>query len=235
MPAKWVESLLALQAVDLRIRELEQRALLLPQEMNRLKAKRDEAVARVNAVADKGRRIDLDRKSAESEVAGLNAENDKLQKQSAMVKKNSEYQAMLNSIAMNNKYIGDLESRVLALMDDFETARQEYRKVKLESEIEVKGIREEFDELVAFSKDVKEEIAKLQASRPGLTRMVDSATLSRYEALLKGKNAGAPLAPIENGICGNCHLRITPQAMNGVQKGAVTVCDNCMHLIYEAE
>ena len=155
MPVKWVESLLALQAVDLRIRELEQRVALLPQEMNRLKAKRDEAVARVNAVADKGRKIDLERKSAESEIAKLNAENEKLRQQSAMVRKNSEYQAMLNTIAMNKKYIGDLETRVLGLMDDFEAARREYRKVKLESEIEVKGAREEFDELVAFSKDVK--------------------------------------------------------------------------------
>ena len=202
MPVKWVESLLALQAVDLRIRELEQRVALLPQEMNRLKAKRDEAVARVNAVADKGRKIDLERKSAESEIAKLNAENEKLRQQSAMVRKNSEYQAMLNTIAMNKKYIGDLETRVLGLMDDFEAARREYRKVKLESEIEVKGAREEFDELVA---------------------------------LLRGKNGGAPLVPIENGICGHCHLRITPQAMNGIQKGAVTCCDNCMHLIYEAE
>lgn len=235
MPVKWVESLLALQTVDLRIRELEQRVALLPQEMNRLKAKRDEAVARVNAVADKGRKIDLERKSAESEIAKLNAENEKLRQQSAMVRKNSEYQAMLNTIAMNKKYIGDLETRVLGLMDDFEAARREYRKVKLESEIEVKGAREEFDELVAFSKDVKKEIASLTASRPELARAIDSATLSRYEALLRGKNGGAPLVPIENGICGHCHLRITPQAMNGIQKGAVTCCDNCMHLIYEAE
>ena len=189
MPVKWVESLLALQAVDLRIRELEQRVALLPQEMNRLKAKRDEAVARVNAVADKGRKIDLERKSAESEIAKLNAENEKLRQQSAMVRKNSEYQAMLNTIAMNKKYIGDLETRVLGLMDDFEAARREYRKVKLESEIEVKGAREEFDELVAFSKDVKKEIASLTASRPELARAIDSATLSRYEALLRGKTA----------------------------------------------
>ena len=129
----------------------------------------------------------------------------------------------------------ELEAQGCEEGPEIEAARREYRKVKLESEIEVKGAREEFDELVAFSKDVKKEIASLTASRPELARAIDSATLSRYEALLRGKNGGAPLVPIENGICGHCHLRITPQAMNGIQKGAVTCCDNCMHLIYEAE
>ena len=52
---------------------------------------------------------------------------------------------------------------------------------------------------------------------------------------MKGKNAGAPLVKIENGICGNCHLRVTPQAMNAIQKGVVTYCDNCQHIIYDEE
>ena len=52
MPAKWVQSLLKLQANDLRIRDLEQRMKLLPSEMNALKAKRDQLVASTAAAAE---------------------------------------------------------------------------------------------------------------------------------------------------------------------------------------
>ena len=233
MAAKWVEALLALQTVDLKIQELEQRMTLLPKEMASLKAKRDAAVAATHAAAQDARKIEAEIKKGEAEIARLREESRKLQQQSALVKKNTEYQAMLNTIALNEKHIGEIESRILVLMDEFEAGKARYRKIKNDNDSVTKLAREEFEELVAFAGEVKERIARLRAERPALTAKVDSDTLLRYEALRKGKGGGAPLVKIEKGICGNCHLRITPQAMNGVSKGAVTVCDNCMHLIYD--
>ena len=233
MAAKWVEALLALQKVDMRQRELEQRLALLPREMSELKARRDAAVADTHAAAQAARKIEAEIKNCESEIARLQDESRKLQQQSALVKKNTEYQAMLNTVALNAKKISDLESRVLKLMDDFEAGKAHYRKVKTDNDAVTRLAREEFEELLAFAEDVKKELARLRAERPELARKVDSDTMTRYKSLLKGKNAGAPLVKIENGICGHCHLRITPQAMNGISKGAVTVCDNCMHLIYD--
>ena len=232
MAAKWVEALLALQTVDQKIQDLEQRMTLLPKEMASLKAKRDAAVAATHAAAQDARRIEAEIKNGEAEIARLREESRKLQQQSALVKKNTEYQAMLSTIALNEKHIGEIESRILVLMDDFEAGKARYRKIKSDNDAVTRMAREEFEELVAFAGEVKERIARLRAERPALTAKVDSDTLLRYEALRKG-TGGAPLVKIEKGICGNCHLRITPQAMNGVSKGAVTVCDNCMHLIYD--
>ena len=90
MPAKWVQSLLKLQANDLRIRDLEQRIKLLPSEMNALKAKRDQLVASTAAAAEAAHKVEREIKSAESEIARLTDESRKLQQQSAMVKKNTE-------------------------------------------------------------------------------------------------------------------------------------------------
>ena len=233
MPAKWVQALLALQAIDLRIRELEQRMTLLPEEMGKLKARRDAMVASTARAADEARRIEREIKNTESEIARLGEENRKLQQQSAMVKKNTEYRAMLSSIALNEKKIGDLEGRVITLLDDFEAAKAEYRRVKVENDAVIKDARSEFEELLAFAGEVKQEIARLQAERPAALRGIDSATLARYTTLLKSKNGGSPLVKVENGICGHCHLRVTQQAANGILKGAVTACDNCQHLIYD--
>lgn len=232
MAARWAEALLKLQTIDLRIRELETRLALLPKEMETLKGKRDAAVAEVAAAANAAKKIELNRKSVESEIEKLNGENKKLQQQSSMVKKNTEYQAMLGTIALNNEKIGELESRELELMDEFEEAKKAYRKLRQNNEAAVNAIRAEFDELVAFAGDLKKEIAQLKAERPADVRGVDAETLSRYNRLLNAKDGIAPLVKVENEICGSCHLRVTRQAMTNMQKGAVTSCENCMHFIY---
>ena len=232
MAARWAEALLKLQRVDLKIRELEARLALLPKEMTELKNKRDAAVAEVNAAASAAKKIELERKGVESEIEKLNAENKRLQQQSAMVKKNTEYQAMLGTIALNEKKVGDLESRALELMDRAEEARKAYRKIRQDNEAAVNAIRAEFDELVAFAGDLKKEIAQLKEERPADIRGVDGETLARYNRLLAGKDGIAPLVRVENEICGSCHLRVTRQALTNMQKGAVTSCENCMHFIY---
>ncbi|MDR0933163.1 MAG: hypothetical protein LBM70_09130 [Victivallales bacterium] len=232
MVANWAEALLKLQTVDLRIRDLENRLALLPKEMNELKNRRDIAVNEVNTAAAAAKKIELSRKSVESEIEKLRAENRKLQQQTAMVKKNTEYQAMLGTIALNEKKIGDLESRELELMDEFEAAKKAYRKIKANNEAIVNTIRSEFDEFVTFAGDLKKEIAQLKAERPSDIRGVDADTLARYNRLLAGKDGVAPLVKVENEICGSCHLKVTRQALANIQKGAVTSCENCMHFIY---
>ena len=235
MPARWVQALLEVQATDLRIRDLETRMSLLPGELTKLKEKRDKVAAGTAAAADAARKIERAIKANESEIARLTEESKKLQQQSAMVKKNIEYQAMLNTIALNKNKIGDLEGKVLELMDQFEAAKVNYRKVKTANDATIQTIRGEFEELVAFAGEVKEEIKKLRESRPGMIRFVDNDTLGRYNALLGGKNGGTPLVKVENGICGSCHLRVSPQVMNDISKGAVTYCANCQHLLYDDE
>jgi len=233
MAARWAKSLLELQTVDLRIRELEARLALLPKEMGELKNKRDAAVAAVAAAATAAKKIEQERKSLESEIEALNDENKRLQQQSAMVKKNNEYQAMLGTIALNQKKVGDLESRVLERMDAFEAAKKTYREIKQENETAVNALRAEFEELVSFAADLKKEVADLKAGRSEENiRGVDRDTLSRYRQLLGGKDGIAPLVRVENEICGSCHLRLTRQTLTNLQKGAVIGCENCMHLLY---
>ena len=86
----------------------------------------------------------------------------------------------------------------------------------------------DFEELTL---DIKRRGAMLLKKRPELRTMVDSELLSRYEMILK-KNAGTPLVCVDADKCGHCHLRLTPQTLASARSGAVTLCDNCMHIIY---
>ena len=104
-----LNSLLRLQELDLKIRNLEARLKMLPKEMKNLIAKRDELLAVTAAAADKVRQIELAIKAAEGEIAKLEEENKRLQQQSSLVKKNTEYQAMLAAIENNKKKISQIK------------------------------------------------------------------------------------------------------------------------------
>lgn len=230
-----LNSLLALQELDLKLRNLEARLKMLPKEMKSLIGKRDELLAGTAAAADKVRRIELAIKDTEGKIAGLEDEIRKLQQQSSLVKKNTEYQAMLAAIDNNKKKISGFEEKTLLLFDELEQARLTAAKVKEDNNNTIKNIKSEFDELFAFSKTVEAEIARLKEERPSRLCGIDPDTMAHYTRLLAAKSVIAPVSKVEDGICGNCHLKITPQCQSDIKRDKLAICDNCQGLIYIEE
>ena len=227
-----LDALLILQEADMRRIGMEKRLTLLPKEMDAVIARRDRLNADTAAAADRLKQAELSVKNLESEIARLNEDSRRLQQQSAMVKKNNEYQAMMAQIEENKRKISGIEDELLEKFDQVEAVRQEAEKVRRANALALRDARAEFEELLAFSKSVKAEIAQAVADRNALTRGISEELLSAYERLLKSKNASAPLAKVENGCCGSCHMRVTLQTVNELSKGRIEHCDNCQHLLY---
>ena len=231
MAAVWVKNLLNLQALDLEIRNLKLRLTMIPKEAENLQKEIAKIESKVKIAKDKKANHELQLKQTESEIAELNDKVGKLQTQSALVKKNTDYQAMLGSIAMLKKSISDLESKQLELMDTIAADDKAIYAAAAAVKPETAPLREEIKELAELFNDVKARGRELLAKRPELRSMVDAEILPRYEQILK-KNTTTPLVPVEADKCGNCHLRLTPQTLNSTRAGAITFCDNCMHIIY---
>ena len=231
MAAVWVKNLLTLQALDLEIRNLKLRLTMIPKEAENLQQEIAKIESKVKVAKEKKAAHELQLKQTEGEIAELNDKVGKLQTQSALVKKNTEYQAMLGSIAMLKKSISDLESKQLELMDTLADDDKAIYAATAAVKPETAPLREEIKELAELVNDVKARGRELLAKRPELRSMVDAEILPRYEQILK-KNTTTPLVPVEADKCGNCHLRLTPQTLNSTRAGAITFCDNCMHIIY---
>ena len=227
-----LEALLILQDADMRRKGMEQRLALLPKEMDAVIARRDKLNAEIAAAAELLKKEELAIKQAESEIARLTAESQKLQQQSALVKKNNEYQAMLGQIADNKRKIGEIEEELIGRFDQAAMLKENAEKVRRENALAMRNARTEFEELLAFSKTVKAEIAKAIADRPALTANVKDELLSVYSRLLKSKDNTPPVTKLDNGCCGNCHMRVTIQTLNELSKGKIQHCDNCQHLLY---
>lgn len=227
-----LEALLILQDADMRRKGMELRLAVLPKEMDAIIARRDKLNASTAAAAEAVKKEELAVKQAETEIARLTSESQKLQQQSALVKKNNEYQAMLAQIAENKRKIGGIEEELLLKFDQLEELKVKADKIRRANALELRNARTEFEELLEFSKNVKAEIAKAAADRPALTVNVPDELLSIYERLLKSKDNSAPITKLDNGCCGNCHMRVTTQTLNELSKGHIESCDNCQHLLY---
>ncbi|MBR7139686.1 MAG: hypothetical protein IKD44_09085 [Lentisphaeria bacterium] len=235
MDSNAIRKLLKLQEADMRLKDMETRLETLPKEMNNIIAKRDKIAANTAEAVTVVKKIKLRIKQDEDLIAELESSSEKLRQQSAMVKKNSEYQAMLNAIELNKKKIGEAEERILAADEELTQAKRSGAKIKFANDAEIKNLRTEFEELFNFSKVVKEEIAKLQAARPELLRDIPPALLSPYESLRNNKEGAAPLTTAPNETCGHCRLKITAQTAVALKRGEIAHCDNCQYMLYDPE
>ncbi|MCQ2379123.1 MAG: hypothetical protein MJ016_07985 [Victivallaceae bacterium] len=235
MAHPWLGKLLALQQSDLRSHICRKKLDSLPGDLKNLLGRRDALLKEVDDASSAVKKIELEIKNGESAVKKLEEDNRKLQQQSAMVKKNAEYQAMLSTIEENKNKTGAIEEKILLLFDDLEAARKNLADVKRQNGAALKLVKEEFDDVVAFGNTLKKEIGELAAARPEKIRGIAPDILRRYGILIQRADAGAPVAPVENGICGRCHMRMTPQTLNLLHKGEVAECDNCQGMIYDPE
>ena len=231
MAANWVTALKKLQDKDLRIRVLCSKLEMIPKEKLSLKEQANKNNARAEQVKNDVLSLELELKKSESRIAEYKETIHKLETQSNMVKKNTEYQAMLVSIADYKNKISNEESRGIELLDSIDSGKKTYRSVVADVKLENAALKAEFMDLDALANDLKKEVASLTAERTSLAENVEDDILRRYESLLK-KGIGSPLAAVRSGICENCHLKVTPQTLNSAAKGAVVYCDNCQHFIY---
>ena len=231
MAAPWAINLKKLQDKDLRIRVLTSKLAMIPKEQINLKNQAAKNRAKVDDAKNAVLELELQQKKAESRIADYKETIHKLETRSNMVKKNTEYQAMLHQIADYKNKISEEETKIIELIDRIEQSKKDYRKIAEDVKFENASLKSEFLDLEKLITDVKSDITALQKERQTLTAPIEESILNRYESLLK-RGVGQPLAAVQNGICENCHMKITPQTLNSAMKNLVAFCDNCQHFIY---
>lgn len=228
---QWVANLIALQDLDLKIRNLKTRLDTIPAEKKRLDSIVKEASAKVDAAKDSRRKIERTVKDTEGEIEKENEAVRKLLTQSAMVKKNNEYQAMMTDIETKKKKISDLETAVLELLEKADASEVDIKNAERELLSTQKNIKAEAADLLELKKELEESVNESMKLRKAYEAKVDTAALTVYQRLLDG-GKGAPAAPISQGVCGCCRLKVPPQTVNNAKKGIMTLCDNCSHILY---
>lgn len=230
-----VRALLILQDRDRRLLQLAKDLEKLPQDEARARAKLADDQAAVKAAHDALVQNDLQFKRLELDAGTRRTTIQRLKTQQFETRKNEEYQALGHEVTRYEKEIDSLETRELELMEEADRLRSRLRAAE-EALAKTKAVvDEDIASITSRGERLKSDLAEVKAEREGLAAAVSSDLMPLYERLMKTK-AGVAVAPMQEGKCGGCHMKLIASTVVAVQsEKELARCENCGRILYPAE
>ncbi|HTO90883.1 MAG TPA: C4-type zinc ribbon domain-containing protein [Candidatus Sulfotelmatobacter sp.] len=172
------------------------------------------------------RRRELER---DAETAG--EQERKFASQLPMVKKNDEYQALLQEISAAKTRRSEIETQVLLQMDTEDGLGRERpvaEKALKSAEAELNTRRAEIE---AEERAAQQKVDALQAQRAEQMAPLPAAMRSRYERAHQSLNGLAVVAILKN-ACGGCYRAQPPQVVaEARRRDRLIICEGCGRLL----
>lgn len=228
---KEMEMLLKLQNVDYDLGELERSKDYLPEMINNLERELTETKSALEAAEKELKEQNLRNSSLDVDLATLNQELAKFQKQMMSIKTNKEYDALTNEISTRKIKISETEEEILrtfASMDDLKEKIDHYKK-KLEEVEETNSTQ--LTQLRHELNSIEDKIKAKNGDRKNITVRIDRKLLATYERVRKGRGDQV-VVTIKKRACGACYKGIPPQIIQEIRKGEmIYTCDNCGRIL----
>jgi predicted nucleic acid-binding Zn-ribbon protein len=138
-----------------------------------------------------------------------------------------ELESMQQEIEMLGRRQVYLDDRILALMEEVETARRDESSAKAAHEAADKALADRKAAYQAGARRLSQTAKALQAERQARVERVPEALLARYETI-RSRRGGVGAAAIAEGLCGACRTVLAKNLVSdAVERGSVVTCDNC--------
>lgn len=227
-----IDTLLRVQAVDMRIADLESRQAEIPQ-------RRAEVAREITTLEQEQRereqtreRDRLERRHREGDLETQQAKLRRYEMQLNDVKTNVAYSALLTEIQGAKRTIGTLEEEILVLMSRREEDDLRLQAIATELEEKRSAAREALEALATEAAEVERALAEARAERDMRAAGVEPAVYRLYDRLRRGRRFPA-LVPLRGQACGACHGRMPPQVVREItHDGALHPCEACGVLAY---
>lgn len=230
-----VRALLILQDRDRRLLALAKDLEKLPQDEARAKTKLAADEAAVTKAHDAVVECELRMKRLELDVGTRRTTISRLKIQQFETRKNEEYQALGHEIVRYEKEVDDLETRELELMEEMDARRAALKSAETARAKTRTLIDEDLASIRQRQQKMEDERREVTAQRDELAAGVSEAILPLYQRLMKTK-AGQAVAPLDEGKCGGCHMKLIASTVVAVQTGReIARCEDCGRILYAGE
>ena len=201
-----------------KIDKLDEDFLIFQKEIEQNKRKFDEVKAR--------------HVECENKIKKINEAMIKTKERLLEVKNNKEYQAMLKENETAEVMRGDVETEIIAILDELEKLSVLVKK----DQAVLDGHREKYEEEKRLIEvdlgSIDADFVSWEQKRNELKGKVPVDLLARYERIKKSNN-GVGVISVWKAVCNGCHMNIPPQVYNELQKTAELIsCPNCHRIMY---
>ncbi len=229
-----LEQLLVLQDRQQKIKQIETEIETVPLQRKSLEAQMAASAAGVEALKQKARHVEMDRKKLELDV-GTRAESvARLKTQQYQTRKNDEFQAIGHEIERYENEIRKIEDEELELMVEADKVRAELGAEEKRAATVNESIARQTKDLEVKSTTLQSRLEELTKERAEIAGKIEEDLLSRFERLFKSKG-DAVVVPLEHEVCTGCHMKVTTQTAHRVKAGKEIVsCENCGRILFDA-
>lgn len=230
-----LEQLLVLQDRQQKIRQFEVELRTLPQQRKALEAQLAATAAAVEALKQKSKQVEVERKKLELDANTRRDTISKLRTQQYETRKNEEFRAIGNEIERYEKEIQQIEDHELDLMEQAETLKTELAAEEKRASASRELMQRQMADLEQKSKTLDVRLGELQKEREQIAAAIDEDLLSRFDRLFTSKGDAAVVA-LEHEVCTGCHMKVTTQTAHRAKNGKEIVsCEQCGRILYSAE
>jgi predicted nucleic acid-binding Zn-ribbon protein len=229
-----LEQLLILQDRQQKIKQIQTEIETVPLQRKSLEAQLASSAAGVEALKQKARHVEMDRKKLELD-AGTRAETiARLKTQQYQTRKNEEFRAIGHEIERYENEIRKIEDEELELMVAADQIKAELGAEEKQAATVKESIARQTKDIEAKSTTLQSQLEELTKQRAEIAGKIEEDLLSRFERLFKSKG-DAVIVALAHEVCTGCHMKVTPQTAHRVKAGKEIVsCENCGRILYDA-
>ena len=228
-----LEQLLVLQDRQQKIKQIQTEVDTLPLQRKNLEEQLAASVAGVEALKQKARQVEIDRKKLELDVGTRTETISRLKTQQYQTRKNDEFQAIGHEIERYENEIRKIEDEELELMVEADKLKADLGVEEKKSATVKESVARQIGDLESKSKTLQSRLEELAKERAEIAGKIDEDLLSRFERLFKSKGDAVVVA-LEHEVCTGCHMKVTTQTAHRAKAGKEIVsCENCGRILYD--
>ena len=224
--------MLVLQDRQQKIRQIENEIRTVPMRRKNLESSLAASAAALEAVKQRARQVEVDRKNLELDVGTREQSIARLRTQQYETRKNDEFQAIGHEIERYTKEIASIEDRELELMEQADTLKSEVSAEEQKASGTKESIGRQLKDLDEKSKTLTTRLEALKKERSDLASTIDEDLLDRFDRLFASKGDAAVVA-LEHDVCTGCHMKVTTATSVAVKASREIVsCEQCGRILY---
>jgi predicted nucleic acid-binding Zn-ribbon protein len=232
-----LKHLVELQAVDLRLIEIQDRISKIPKHLAEVEGRVTLARRQIAQEKEALTNSLKERKTYEMDVEQWKDRAKKYRNQSGEVKTNEAYKALLHEIENAEGEMAKSEDRLLERM----VAGEEFDRRLKAAEISAKQVEAAADldrrAIQAEYNAAQKELAAAEALRAQVVAAIPEDLVDHYQRIAKRHN-GIGLAEIHGEGCGQCGVHIRPHVIQQLQRSETDTflhCETCTRILYYPE
>jgi len=227
-----VRALLVLQDRDRRLLSLAKDLEKLPQDEARAQGKLAADNKLVQTAHDALVECELQLKRIELDAGARKTTIQRLKVQQFETRKNDEYQALGNEVVRYEKEVDALETKELELMEKIDQLRAAHKEAEAKRAKTQVLVDEDLASISQRAGSIKADQSELNTERDQLAAAIPESILPLYHRLMKTKD-GLAVAPMGDGKCGGCHMKLIASTVVAVQTGKeLARCEDCGRILY---